>query len=153
MSKEAVLKPLKDEERVFVDEMVINGLNADEAYSVAFNAPLTEESKKSIHNKATRRLNKPNVKSLYEAKMEEVRSEQVKKSVWSKEKSEEKLVRLIEKAEEDLYENGEKITMARLSAIMQPIKELNMINGYNQTNINLNANEMVQFVGEDDILE
>lgn len=75
----------------------------------------------------------------------------LKKAVWTKEVATEKLMRLIEKAEQDIYEDDKPITMARLSAILQPAKELNVISGLTQTNLNITSHEVVQFVGEDDI--
>ena len=138
-----VLKPLKPAERIFVRNIVINGLSPLEAYS--------EENEKSIQSKAKRCLNKENVNSLYQAMMEEVRDNEVKKAVWTKEVATEKLMRLIEKAEWDIYEDDKPITMARLSAILQPAKELNVISGLTQTNLNITSHEVVQFVGEDDI--
>jgi hypothetical protein len=88
--------------------------------------------------------------------MEEIRDRQVKKGEWTKERATEKLVRLIEKAEEDIYGNPEKgldakqLTMGRLNAIVLPIKELNTMNGFNQTNVNVDGC-VVQITGEDKI--
>lgn len=146
-----VLKPLKAEERIFVRNIVVNGLSPIEAYSDAFGESITEDNKSSIKKKADRRLKKGNVNALYSAMMEEVRDNEIKKAVWTKEVATDKLMRLIEKAESDIYEEDKPITMARLSAILQPAKELNMINGFNQTNLNINSNEVVRFVGEDEI--
>ena len=146
-----VLKPLKPAERIFVRNIVINGLSPLEAYSDAFGIPVNEENEKSIQSKAKRCLNKENVNSLYQAMMEEVRDNEVKKAVWTKEVATEKLMRLIEKAEKDIYEYDKPITMARVSAILQPAKELNVISGLTQTNLNITSHEVVQFVGEDDI--
>lgn len=146
-----VLKPLKAEERIFVRNIVVNGLSPVEAYSDAFGESITEDNKSSIKKKADRRLKKGNVNALYSAMMEEVRDNEIKKAVWTKEVATDKLMRLIEKAESDIYEEDKPITMARLSAILQPAKELNMINGFNQTNLNINSNEVVRFIGEDEI--
>lgn len=146
-----VLKPLKAEERIFVRNIVVNGLSPIEAYSDAFGESITEDNKSSIKKKADRRLKKGNVNALYSAMMEEVRDNEIKKAVWTKEVATDKLMRLIEKAESDIYEEDKPITMARLSAILQPAKELNMINGFNQTNLNINSNEVVRFIGEDEI--
>lgn len=148
-----VLKPLKAEERIFVRNIVVNGLSPLEAYSDAFNISITEDNKSTIQGKATRCLKKENVNALYNALMEEVRDNEIKKAVWTKEVATEKLMKLIEKAETDIYEEDKPITMARLSAILQPAKELNLINGFTQTNLNITSHEVVKFVGEDEIPE
>ena len=58
---------------------------------------------------------------------------------------------LVERAERDIYgdeeHSGSQITMSRLQAIMQPIKELNQMNGLNQTNVNFEGS-VVQICGE-----
>ena len=41
--------------------------------------------------------------------------------------------------------------MSRLNALILPVKELNLMNGLNQTNVNMNGGCVVQFVGEEDI--
>lgn len=151
MDSDKILKPLKPAERIFVKNIVVNGLTPTEAYANAFNLGVNEDNIRKLKNKAIRCLNKENVSAYYNALLEEVRDNEIKKAVWSKEVATEKLMRLIEKAEMDIYEEGKPITMARLSAILQPAKELNMINGYNQTNLNINANAVVQFSGEDEI--
>lgn len=148
-----VLKPLKAEERIFVRNIVVNGLSPVEAYSDAFNISITEDNESTIQGKATRCLKKENVNALYNALMEEVRDNEIKKAVWTKEVATEKLMKLIEKAEADIYEQDKPITMARLSAILQPAKELNVINGFTQTNLNITSQEVVRFVGEDEIPE
>ena len=67
------------------------------------------------------------------------------------------MLRLVEQAEEEIYGDpdngvkGNRITMSRLNAIILPVKELNLINGLNQTNVNMNGGCVVQFVGEEDI--
>lgn len=147
------MKPLKPAERFFVKEIISNGLEPIESYCKVNNIILTDDNLKSIKGKVNRLLAKENVKNYYEALMEEVRDREIQKSVWTKEVATDKLMRLIEKAETDIYEENKPITMARLSAILQPAKELNLINGFNQTNINIESNQLVQFVGEDDIPE
>ena len=68
-----------------------------------------------------------------------------------------KLMRLIEAAEKDLYGDVEEgiapkqMTMSRINAIVLPAKELNLMNGLNNTNVNLNGGMVVNFVGEDEI--
>ena len=57
---------------------------------------------------------------------------------------------LIEIAEQQIQESGGNITTARLNAVMQPIKELNLMNGFNETNVN-NAITGVQIIGETDL--
>ena len=65
-------------------------------------------------------------------------------------------MRLMDRAEEELYGNEEKgiepknITMSRLNAVMLPAKELNQMNGFNQINTKIEGT-LVQIVGEEDI--
>lgn len=147
------MKPLKPAERLVVKEIVSNGLTPVEAYCKIFNTELTADNTNSIKSKVNRLLAKENVSNYYEALMEEIRDKEIQKGVWTKEVATNKLMRLIEKAEKDIYDEDKPITMARLSAILQPAKELNLINGFNQTNINIESNQLVQFIGEEDIPE
>ena len=102
---------------------------------------------------------RPHVYNYYQALMEEIRDKDTSKAVWTKEVATGKLMRLIEAAEADLYGNPaegiapKQMTMSRINAIVLPAKELNLMNGLNNTNVNLNGGMIVNFVGEDEIPE
>jgi len=150
------LKPLTEPQRKFIGNMAYEGMDKIEAYSVAFGQELTSYNRQNIREKSNRLFYKPHVNNYYQAVMEEVREKEVKKGVWTKEVSTQKLVRLIEKAEQDIYGDEElglvakQLTMSRLNAIVLPVKELNTMNGFNQTNINVDGC-IVQIYGEDKI--
>lgn len=156
MEKDALLKPLKPKERQFVHYIAYEGLDKLEAYSMAYEQEITEESRSKLQRKAYALFYKPHVQSYYQSIMDEIREKEAHKGAWTKEIATKKLLRLIEKAEEDIYGNPEKgiqpkqLTMSRLNAIILPIKELNTMNGFNQTNLNVEGC-LVQIVGEENI--
>ena len=141
------LKPLTANQRQFVHLMTYQGLDKIEAYSSAFKIDASEQNLQSIKSKATNLFFKPHVNSYYHAIMEEIREREIKKGVWTKEVATEKLVKLIEHAEGEIYDEGKQLTMGRLNAIILPAKELNTMNGFNQTNINVEGC-VVQITGE-----
>ena len=150
------LKPLLPKQRQFIDLIVYKGLDRVEAYCEAYGKDIASVNVESIRVNAAKLFYQPHVNNYYHALMEEIRDNEVKKGVWTKEVATEKLMKLIERAEKDIYGDGEsapkQITMSRLQAIMQPVKELNMMNGFNQTNVNFDG-QIVQICGEDDIPE
>lgn len=151
------LRPLNSKEREFVHQIVHNGMSREEALSHVTGTPFTEENMAKLKKSANAMFFRPHVYNYYNALMEEVRDREVKKAVWTKEVATDKLMRLIEKAEEDLYGNEAKgispkqMTMSRINAIVLPAKELNLMHGYNNTNVNLSGGCIVQFSGEDEI--
>lgn len=150
-------QPLSPQEREFVHLIVHQGLKRKEAFAQVKCEKLTDKTQASIKRRADNLFYRPRVYNYYQALMEEVRDKQVSKAVWTKEVATEKLMKLIERAEQDLYGDEEKgipgkqITMSRLNAIVLPAKELNLMHGFNNTNVNMNGGVVVQFVGEDDI--
>lgn len=146
------LKPLKPKQRQFIDLIVYQGLPRVEAYCEAFDKNIETGNPETLRVAAAKVFYQPHVNNYYHALMEEIRDNEIKKGVWTKEVATEKLINLVEKAETDIYDEGKQITMSRLNAIMLPIKELNQMNGFNQTNLNIEG-QIVQICGEDDILE
>lgn len=144
------LRPLLPKQRMFIDLIAYQGLDRVEAYCEAYGKNIDEVDINTIRANASTLFYKPQVNNYYHAVMEEIRDNQTKKGVWTKEVATEKLVKLIEKAEEEIYDDGKPITMSRLNAIMQPAKELNLMNGFNQTNLNVDG-QIVQICGEDEI--
>ena len=146
----AELKILKEQERKFVDDIVFHGCDKLESYCNNYDIELTEDNKDDLIIKSNRLFNKQHIKSYYQACMDEVRENETKKAVWTKEVATQKLMNLIEIAEQQIQESGGNITTARLNAMMQPIKELNLMNGFNETNFNNNITG-VQIIGEADL--
>lgn len=151
------LRSLSSKEREFIYQIVYQGLTREEAYASVSEMEFTEDNKKKIRSQANSMFFRPHVYNYYQALMEEIRDKNTNKAVWTKEVAEQKLIKLIEAAEKDLYgdpNSGDlpkQMTMSRINAIILPAKELNLMNGLNSTNVNLNGGMVVNFVGEDDI--
>lgn len=146
------LKPLQPNQREFINLMTYQGLDRIEAYCQAYNKTLDDSNRETIRVAASKLFHLPHVQSYYQAVMEEIRDNETKKGVWTKEVATEKLMNLIERAEQDIYDDDKQITMSRLNAILLPIKELNLMNGFNATNVNIDG-QVVQICGENDIPE
>lgn len=144
------LKPLQPKQRQFIDLIVYQGLPREEAYCEAYHKNAAECNSETIRVAAAKLFYAPHVNNYYHAVMEEVRDKETKKAVWTKEVATEKLMNLVQKAEQDIYDENKPITMSRLQAIMQPVKELNLMNGFNQTNVSLDG-QIVQICGEENI--
>lgn len=153
------LRALNSKEREFIHQIVYQGLPREEAYASVSEIEFTEENKKKIRSAANSMFFRPHVYNYYQALMEEIRDKDTSKAVWTKEVATGKLMRLIEAAEKDLYGDPaegiapKQMTMSRINAIVLPAKELNLMNGLNNTNVNLNGGMIVNFVGEDEIPE
>lgn len=150
---------LRPNEKEFVHQIVYNGLSRTEAYAHVQDRPLTEETRASLANSASAMFKRPRVRAYYDDLMKEARERQVAKAVWTREVATEKLMRLIEAAETDLYGSPQQglppkqMTMSRVNAIVLPAKELNLMNGYNANNVNVGGGVVVKFEGEEDIPE
>lgn len=153
------LRALNSKEREFVHQIVYQGLSRAEAYASVSEVEFNEENKKKIRNSANSMFFRPHVYNYYQALMEEIRDKDTNKAIWTKEVATGKLMRLIEAAEADLYgdpANGvspKQMTMSRINAIVLPAKELNLMNGLNNTNVNVGGGMTVKFEGEDEIPE
>lgn len=151
------IKILKAEERDFVHAMVYDGLDKVEAFSLIKDVPVTKENRENVRARATRLFNKPHVLDYYNSLIEELNKKEMQKGQWTREVATEKLMHLISKAEEDLYGDpsknvpGKRLTMSTLNAIVLPVKELNLMHGFNQTNMNVSGGCTVQIIGEEDI--
>lgn len=151
------LRSLSSKEREFIHQIVYQGLPREEAYATVSEVEFTEDNRSKIKSAANSMFFRPHVYNYYQALMEEVRDKDTSKAVWTKEVATQKLLRLIEAAEDDLYgdpANGvspKQMTMSRINAIVLPAKELNLMNGLNNTNVNLNGGMVVNFVGEEEI--
>lgn len=145
-------RALKDYQREFVHNIVNQGMSREDSYCLVMGITRSRQNEKEIVEKSRKELLKPNVNAYYIGLLEEVREKEQGKAMWTRELATEKLIRLAERAEQEIYDNGEKITMSRMNAILQPIKELNLMNGYNQIN-NKVEGTLVQIFGEDDLLD
>ncbi len=139
------LRPLKEKPRRFVDLMISQGLSRQEAYVMVYG------DDEEASSKSNSLFNRPNVLQYYYARLDELKEKESSKAVWTREVATKKLVSLIEKAEQEM-EQGKPLTMSRLQAIVLPAKELNLMNGFNQTNLNVEGC-VVQIVGEQEIPE
>lgn len=127
-SKES--KVLTKRERLFAEGIAMKGLDRVEAYSVAFDEDMGDEAQQNrLAGKAERLFYKPHVRRYYDGLMEQVRAAETSQAVWTKEVATEKLMFVIDKALKEL--ETERITMARLTAVTAPVKELNSMNGLN----------------------
>lgn len=148
---------LQPREKDFVHQMVFNGLSAEQACAHACAEELTKENRSKILARANAMFTRPRVYEYFQECLAEVRQEEKGKAVWTREIATEKLMRLIEAAERDLYgdpENGvpaQKMTMSRINGVVLPAKELNLMNGFNNSNVNVNGGVTVKFVGEDEL--
>lgn len=153
------LRSLNSKEREFIHQIVYQGLPREEAYASVSEMEFTEDNMKKIRSAANSMFFRPHVYNYYQALMEEIRDKDTSKAIWTKEVATGKLMRLIEAAEKDLYGDPaegiapKQMTMSRINAIVLPAKELNLMNGLNNTNVNLNGGMIVNFVGEDEIPE
>lgn len=151
------LRALRPKEKEFIHQIVYNGLSRAEAYALVSERKLTDETKASINSSATAMFFRPCVYAYYEDLMQEIREKDKDKAIWTREIATTKLMRLIDAAEKDLYgcpEEGlapKQMTMSRINAVVLPVKELNLMNGYNNTNVNMGGGVVVKFEGEDEI--
>lgn len=157
MPKDPTLRSLNSKEREFIHQIVYQGLEREEAYASVSQVEYTEENKKKIRTLANSMFFRPHVYNYYQALMEEIRDKDTQKAIWTKEVATTKLMRLLERAEKDIYGDVEEgiepkqMTMSRINAIVLPAKELNLMHGLNNTNVNLNGGMVVKFEGEEDI--
>lgn len=160
MSIEAENQALKDSQRIFVHKMVYEGFDKVDAYVESHNVQVTDENIDSVKRRANYIFYKPNVNRYYHALLEEVQEKEQEKGLWTREVATKKLMKLMERAEQDIYGDPnigiepKNITMARLNAIILPAKELNTMHGYNTTsNLNIDGTMGVQIYGEGEIPE
>ena len=145
------LRPLKPQEREFVDAIVSQGLSKVDAYCLVYNVQLTPENKSSIGVRVNRLYNMPHVNAYYESLIQKAMDKAAGKSAWTRELATEKLMNLAEQAEKEIYEQNKGITMSRLNAIVLPIKELNTMHQFNTASSIDVQGSMVQIIGGDNL--
>lgn len=137
----------------FIDKIVFHGMSREDAYCITHGVNPSDFKEGKLEQRAYSVFSKPLVYDYYNQQMQMVRDAEVQKGVWTKERATEKLTRLVEHAEELLYEHNGKLTVATMNAILLPIKELNSISGLLVQKIDLNADSQITFVGEEQMLD
>jgi hypothetical protein len=144
------LRALKPAERQFVDCMARQGLDKVEAYALAYDVQITDDNRTNIRNKAHRLFYLPHVYNYYNELVKEMNDKETGKALWTRDVATKKLLNLIEHAEDEVYNQKKQLTMGRITAILMPAKELNLMHGFNQTNVNVEGC-VVQIGGEEDL--
>lgn len=147
----SMLLPIKD--RLMVDYVLLNCMSWSDAFCRAYGKPIAADSatERKYHKRAEVRMSVPVVKEYYDEMRGKIMDYEKEQATWSREVATEKLRKLIEKAEDELYTQEQKITMARLHAVVDSSKELNELWGLKEQNININGEAKVVFTdnGED----
>ena len=146
--KSRVDRPLTENQRIFVLNMVYDRMDKIDAYANAFGIDLRQADRNTLASRASRLFYQDNVQKYYTALSDEVAATQQEKGLWTREMATKKLLKLMEKVERDIYEGDAPVTMARLQAVILSAKELNSMHGYNQTNVKVEGC-VVQISGED----
>lgn len=140
------------QQKEFIHNIVYKGMSKEDAYKLAFDFDdLGEDGQKKLREKANNVFRFPHVQDYYQEVSKDLQEKEADKAVWTRALATEKLMKLIDKAEEELYTDGQKITVSRMNAILLPVKELNLMNGFNETNINNAVSGNIQFIGEDSL--
>ena len=145
------IKTLIPTEREFLELVTYGGLLTDEAYAQVMGKELTDENRLEYRRRGQNILRRKHVRERYDAIMEEIREKKVEKAAWTREIAERTLMDLIKRVEEELYAEGKQVTMSRVNGIVQPVKELNLMNGYNESNIRFAGEVGIKFEGENEI--
>lgn len=145
-------RAIKDSQRIFVHMMVYQGYDRRVAYAQSHDIELNSKNEKEIMQKATSLFNRPNINKYYHALVQEISEKEEEKGLWTREIATRKLMRLIDKAEKDIYDSNKTLSMARLNAIVLPAKELNLMNGFNMSNHNIEG-AVVHISGENELQE
>lgn len=151
MPDENALRPLTPKQRMFIDNMVVHGMDKVEAYCKANDIEMTDDIAKKTKSSAHRTFLLPQVYSYYDSLTKEAIRKAAGKAAWTKDIATEKLLKLVEKAESEVYDEAKPITISRLNAIFLPAKELNTMYQLNTTTTVDFEGRMVQIVGEDKI--
>lgn len=156
MNIEDKAMPLQPKERLFVEFYVLYGDDKGLAYAKAFDGEdhYNEDTKASYNQKARERLKKPHIEE-YRKELEREHIEDMRqRGIWTKTDSIRSLTKLVEAAERELFGDEtiepKQMTMGRVQGLMLPIKELNTMHGYNQSNHKIDI-APVQFTGVDKI--
>lgn len=146
-------KPITARQREFINLIVYNRLDREMAYCQSHGVRPSAFEEGRLQRKSYSEFRKPQVQEYYMACMEEIRDAEVQKGVWTKQLATDKLMRLVEHAEETLYDADAKLNAAILNAILLPIKELNQLEGLLVQKMDINADSQITFVGEDSMLD
>ena len=132
-------------DKEFIDDIAINGLSKVEAFEKYFAEKCVDGA--DIEKLAERKFNQKHNAEYYKAIMEEVHHQELKMSEWTRDMATKDLIEVKEALKKDIMKGGNR-KQAVLMAYLQSIKELNLMNGYNETNVNVNMPPMT-FIGFD----
>ena len=144
-----MIKHLDVIDRNFVDNFLLENMSLAEALCAAEGKELTDNNKNYYTKRAYDRLDIPVVNEYYLEMRCKMAGLEAERMIWNRDIATEKLTHLIDKAEAELYEDGSKITMSRMNAVVLPVKELNELWGLKEQNINLNTEAQVIFKDEE----
>lgn len=130
-------------DKEFIDDIAINRMTKEESFRKNF--PDLCEEQKDIEKLAEKRFNKKLNIEYYNALMEEVRNQENKMTEWTREEATRDLIEVKNALKDDIMKNGNR-KQAVLMAYLQAIKELNLMNGYNEVNIT-SKNESIKIIG------
>jgi len=129
-------------------EGIIRGKTQIHSYNEAF--PKSQKwTDRSTSSAATSLFAQQKIQKFYTERVEQTKNLEAEKTTWTRYRAIEMLTELANKAQIELQEG--KLTMSRILAIQSSVKELNLMHGYNQTNVN--NNNLVQVVFADNELE
>ena len=130
-------------DKEFIDDIAINRMTKEESFVKNFPDLISQD--KDITKLAEKRFNNKQNLEYYNALMEEVRNQENKMTEWTREDATRDLIAIKEALKTDILENGKR-TQAILMAYIQSIKELNLMNGFNEVNIT-SKNESIKIIG------
>lgn len=133
-----------------IDLFLKEGMSTREAIRIAFGVDAAEEDRATSYFMNI--LKEPNLRSYYEAVVAELNEAGEERSLWNRTLAETTLLKLINKAEEEMYEEGKPLTMTRVTAIVTAVKELNMLEGL-ITQKHEVKQAVVHFYGEENMLD
>jgi hypothetical protein len=129
-------------------ECLLRGTTQSVAYKEAF--PKSQKwTDRSAASAATALFARPHLQKYYAERLEQTRLHAAAKTEWTRERAIEMLSELAEKGMNELSEG--KLTMSRIIAVQASAKELNLMHGYNITNVNNSIVAQVIISGEADL--
>ena len=118
------LEELTTQQEVFSQQIGTHGKNQFESYQIAFPKSLEWKSN-SVYVEASKLANKPNIL----LRIKELKKMIVDSNLWTKEESVNTLKKILQRTYLD--ENGNEISAAQDKDVINTIKELNVMHGFN----------------------
>lgn len=129
-------------DKEFIDDIAINKKTKEESFRLHFPDLCVEG--KDIATLADRRFKRKDNLEYYNAILDEVREKEEDLIDWTRQDSLRDLIFIKEKLKTDL-ENGKR-TQAIIMGYIQSIKEMNLMQGFNEVNIN-SKSESIKIIG------